>query len=401
MPNPVELHRRAIDDLDATIATIDDADWNRPTACEGWSVRDLLAHLTAEARWAPHLLAGQTLEEVGDRYDGDVLGADALGAWREASAAERAAVDEPAVLTRGVHTTMGTLPAEVYLTQRVTDLVVHRWDLAQGLGTAATPPEDLATPLLDALTPHADELAGSGLFAPPVPVADDAPAGERLLGLLGRDPRRPSERPGTGDTAGEPGASEGDEPGARPGGERGASEAGAPAEPALDPVPVSAGEITFVRTMTQLDANILGHVHGGVIMREVDTAAGAAAARHAGRVCVTAAIDELSFLAPVEVGDLLFVHAAVNDVGRTSLEVGVRVEAERWEGGPRRHTTTAYLVMVCLGDDGQPVAVPPLAVANDEERRRQAQARIRRQMRKERIERLGSYRPEPTDPPTT
>ena len=169
----------------------------------------------------------------------------------------------------------------------------------------------------------------------------------------------------------------------------------------MEAKPVSASEITLARTMSQLDANVLGTVHGGVIMREVDSAAGIAAARHAGRVCVTAAIDELSFLEPVRVGDLLLVQASVNDVGRTSLEVGVRVEAERWEGGPRRHTTTAYLVMVCLGDDGQPVAVPPLAVANDEERRRQAQARIRRQMRKERIERLGSYRPEPTDPPTT
>ncbi len=383
MPNPVELHRRAIDDLDATIAAIDDADWERPTACEGWSVRDLLAHLTAEAWWAPHLLAGQTLEEVGDRYDGDVLGDDPLAAWREASAAERAAVAEPAVLTRRVHTTMGTLPAEVYLTQRVTDLVVHRWDLARGLGIEVTPPDELAAPLLEALAPHAEELAGSGLFAPPVPVADDAAVGERLLGLLGRDPRRRSRRP----------ASDGTAPGA--GG------AGTPAEPRRDPVPVAASEITFVRTMTQLDANILGHVHGGVIMREVDTAAGAAAARHAGRVCVTAAIDELSFLAPVEVGDLLFVHAAVNDVGHTSLEVGVRVEAERWEGGPRRHTTTAYLVMVCLGDDGRPVPVPPLEVADEQEHRRQAQARIRRQMRKERIERLGSYRPEPTDPATT
>ena len=164
--------------------------------------------------------------------------------------------------------------------------------------------------------------------------------------------------------------------------------------------PVSASAMTFVRTMTQLDANVLGNVHGGVIMREVDTAAGTSAARHAGKVCVTAAIDELSFLEPVHVGDLLIAHAAVNDVGRTSLEVGVRVEAERWDGGNRRHTTTAYLVMVCLDEDGHPVEVPPLLVEGEDERRRQAQANIRRQIRKERIERLGSYRPEPApDPP--
>ena len=161
-----------------------------------------------------------------------------------------------------------------------------------------------------------------------------------------------------------------------------------------DPKPVSASAMTFVRAMTQLDANVLGNVHGGVIMREVDTAGGTSAARHAGRVCVTAAIDELSFLAPVHVGDLLIVQAAVNDVGRTSLEVGVRVEAERWDGGHRRHTTTAFLVMVCLGEDGRPARVPPLLVETPDERRRQGQAQIRRQIRKERIDRLGSYLPE-------
>jgi acyl-CoA hydrolase len=154
-------------------------------------------------------------------------------------------------------------------------------------------------------------------------------------------------------------------------------------------------EITFARTMSQLDANLVGNVHGGVIMREVDSAAGTAAARHSGVVCVTAAIDELSFPEPVYVGDVLLVHARVNDVGRTSLEVGVRVEAEPWRGGSRRHTTSAYLVLVALGEHGEPSPVPPLIVETEEERRRQAQARIRREARQERIRRLGTYRPEP------
>jgi acyl-CoA hydrolase len=161
---------------------------------------------------------------------------------------------------------------------------------------------------------------------------------------------------------------------------------------------VRASEVTFARTMTQLDANLAGAVHGGVIMREVDVAAGTAAGRHAGRLCVTAAIDELSFLQPVEIGDVLIVRARVNDVGRTSLEVGVRVEAEPWQGGERRHTTSAYLVMVALDDDGRPATVPALLVETEDERRRQAQARIRRQVRKERIERLGTYRPDPSQP---
>ena len=161
------------------------------------------------------------------------------------------------------------------------------------------------------------------------------------------------------------------------------------------PKPVSASEVTLIRHMTQLDANSLGNVHGGVIMREVDNAGGTAASRHAGTSCVTASIDELSFLAPVHVGDLLVVKAKVNAVGETSLEVGVRVEAEPARGGQRRHTTSAYLVFVAIDEDEHPVRVPPIICETDEERRRQAQAEIRRSIRKERIHRLGSWRPEP------
>lgn len=161
----------------------------------------------------------------------------------------------------------------------------------------------------------------------------------------------------------------------------------------LDGKPVRASQVSFARTMTQLDANLAGNVHGGIIMKEVDSAAGTAAIRHAGRAAVvTAAIDELSFIQPVHVGDILFVHASLNDVGRTSMEVGVRVEAEPLGGGPRRHTTSAYLVFVALGDDGEPAPVPPLLVETDDERRRQAEARIRRQIRIERRERLLSSR---------
>lgn len=164
---------------------------------------------------------------------------------------------------------------------------------------------------------------------------------------------------------------------------------------AAEPRPVRESEVTLIRHMTQLDANSLGNVHGGVIMREVDNAGGTAASRHAASSCVTASIDELSFLAPVNVGDLLIVKAKVNAVGDTSLEVGVRVETEPSRGGERRHTTSAYLVFVAIDDDGHPVQVPPIRCDTPEEERRAAQAQIRRAIRKERIHRLGSWRPEP------
>ena len=152
--------------------------------------------------------------------------------------------------------------------------------------------------------------------------------------------------------------------------------------------------VETVRIMSKLDANDVGNVHGGVIMREVDNVGGLAAARHAGRVCVTAAIDELSFKEPVFVGDLLIVKASVNAVGRRSLEVGVRVEAEAWDGSGRRHTTTAYLVFVALDEHGRPTDVPELVCETEDDHRRHAQALIRREVRKERIARLGSWRPD-------
>lgn len=162
----------------------------------------------------------------------------------------------------------------------------------------------------------------------------------------------------------------------------------------VDPPPMAgtprASEIVFSRTMEITDSNPLGKVHGGVIMRAVDSAAGTAAARHSGMICVTAAIDGLSFLEPVDVGDILIVKARVNDVGRTSLEVGVRVEAEPWRGGERRHTTSAYLLMVALDEDGRPTPVPPLTPETPEDHRRREHARIRRELRMERLRRLNA-----------
>jgi uncharacterized protein (TIGR00369 family) len=129
------------------------------------------------------------------------------------------------------------------------------------------------------------------------------------------------------------------------------------------------------------DANLSGNVHGGVIMRLTDTAAGIAAVRHSGGRVVTAAMDEMAFIEPVFLGELLTLYAQVNDVGRTSMEVGVRVEAENARTGDRRHVSSAYLVFVALDPDGEPRPVPPLRPESDEEKRRMEEAKIRRQHR--------------------
>jgi glycerophosphoryl diester phosphodiesterase/acyl-CoA hydrolase len=126
------------------------------------------------------------------------------------------------------------------------------------------------------------------------------------------------------------------------------------------------------------DANPSGNVHGGVIMKLVDSAAGVAALRHVRGRVVTARIDSMSFLQPVYVGDLVTLKASVNAVGRTSLEVGVRVESENLLSGEVRHVSSAYLVFVALDARGRPRPVPPLLVETAEEKRRQAEAELRR-----------------------
>jgi glycerophosphoryl diester phosphodiesterase len=126
------------------------------------------------------------------------------------------------------------------------------------------------------------------------------------------------------------------------------------------------------------DANLSGNVHGGVIMKLVDTAAGVCAIRHARRRTVTARIDSMSFLQPVCVGNLVTLWASVNDVGRTSMEVGVRVEAEDLLTGVVRHVSSAYLVFVVLDDAGHPTPAPPLVAESEAEKRRMYEARWRR-----------------------
>ncbi|MGD0833469.1 MAG: acyl-CoA thioesterase [Candidatus Dormibacteria bacterium] len=153
------------------------------------------------------------------------------------------------------------------------------------------------------------------------------------------------------------------------------------AEPDLDPRPASASETVITQLMEIEHANNAGYVHGGTIMRLVDSAAGIAAMKHARRRVVTATMDEMSFLAPVFIGDLVTAKAMVNDVHRSSMEVGVRVDVETVPTGERRHVASAHLVFVGLDAQGRPTQVAPVVAETDQERRRQAQARVRREQR--------------------
>ena len=140
------------------------------------------------------------------------------------------------------------------------------------------------------------------------------------------------------------------------------------------------------------DANLANNVHGGVIMKLVDSAAGIAAVRHCGGRVVTASMDEMSFIEPVFLGEVVTLYAQVNDVGRTSMEVGVRVEAENARTGDLRHVSSAYLVFVALDAQNEPRPVPPLLPETDNERRRMEEAKIRRQHRLARKEAIVARR---------
>jgi acyl-CoA hydrolase len=129
------------------------------------------------------------------------------------------------------------------------------------------------------------------------------------------------------------------------------------------------------------DANMAGNVHGGVIMHLCDEVAGIAAVRHSGLRVVTAAMDRMTFLHPVYVGNLVTVQAMVNAAWRSSMEVGVRVEAENVRTAEVTHTSTAYLTMVALGEEGRPAGVPAVAPETPEEHRRAREAQVRRDNR--------------------
>lgn len=130
-------------------------------------------------------------------------------------------------------------------------------------------------------------------------------------------------------------------------------------------------------------ANNLGHVFGGVILSMMDRTAAVAAIRHARTTCVTASIDRVDFREPIHLGDLVIMKASVNFVGTTSMEIGVRVEAEDLLSGKRRHTNSCYLTFVAVDRNGRPVPIPALSAQNPDEKRRSQAAQDRRRRRLE------------------
>ncbi|MEU5696527.1 TIGR03086 family metal-binding protein [Actinosynnema sp. NPDC020468] len=174
--------------FDSRVRRIGADQWGAETPCAEWTVHDLVNHLVNEQLWAPELLAGCTVEQVGDRFDGDQLGEDPLHAWVLAAAAAREAWIAPKALLKPVHLSSGRSTAVEYGWQMTLDLTVHAWDLARAIGADERLDPDVAQAVLDYVEPQIDAWSGTGLFEAAVPVPDDADVQTRLIGLLGRTP---------------------------------------------------------------------------------------------------------------------------------------------------------------------------------------------------------------------
>lgn len=181
----VTLFKHANSEFDFRVKQVRPNQWSSPTPDTEWSVRDLVNHLTSESLWLPPLLGGKTISEVGNKYDGDVLGTDPQVSWRQASATAQSAATS-VELTTIVHLSYGDVPASEYLEQMFIDNLIHTWDLARAIGTDEQLDAGLVEACYQILLEQAEGWRGAGLFGPIVATDDNAELQTKLLALTGR-----------------------------------------------------------------------------------------------------------------------------------------------------------------------------------------------------------------------
>jgi putative phosphoribosyl transferase len=177
--------------LDATAAIVEKVSLDQledPTPCEGWDVRALLNHVVSGNWWAAELGAGKTIDEVGDRLDGDVIGDDPSGTYRASAAAAAAVFLRPGALDAPCAVSYGPVPGSVYAGHRLLDIVIHGWDLAKATGQDTTIDPALVQAVWDVINPQMDLLRASGMFGTDEAVPEDADSQTQLLATLGRHP---------------------------------------------------------------------------------------------------------------------------------------------------------------------------------------------------------------------
>ncbi len=180
------LFRRAAEGFSRHVHAITDTQWNNPTPDTEWDVRMLVNHVPVEQLWVPPLMSGASVGDVGDRFDGDQLGSDPRAAWDAALTASLAGFGASGALEGTVALSRGPTPREEYCWEMTTDALIHSWDLARGIGADDTLDPELSALVYEKTLPIAEHLQETGLFAPPVPVPDDAPLQVKLLAIFGR-----------------------------------------------------------------------------------------------------------------------------------------------------------------------------------------------------------------------
>jgi uncharacterized protein (TIGR03086 family) len=187
MSDVPEYHRRSVEYFDSLMHQVEPDQWDNHTPCTDWSVRDLVNHIVNEDMWTPELFAGKTIEEVGDRFDGDLLGDDPAGAWHRASKEAVSAVQDEGAMERMVNVSWGQISGREYAEQLFLDHLVHGWDLAVGIGADTTLDPELVEFCYEGAKKQEQLLRASGSFGEKVDVPEDADTQTLLLALLGRE----------------------------------------------------------------------------------------------------------------------------------------------------------------------------------------------------------------------
>jgi uncharacterized protein (TIGR03086 family) len=180
------MFRRAADGFSRHVQAVGESQWGDPTPCTDWDVRALVNHVTVEQLWVPPLMSGNSVTDVGDRFDGDLLGDDPRATWNAAVRASLEAFGAKGALSGTVALSRGATPADEYCWEMTVDALIHSWDLARGIGGDETLDRELSELVYERTLPIAEHLHETGLFAPPVPVDDGAPLQVKLLAIFGR-----------------------------------------------------------------------------------------------------------------------------------------------------------------------------------------------------------------------
>jgi uncharacterized protein (TIGR03086 family) len=184
----LDAHTRSLDATGRMVANVRSEQWDAPSVCDGWTVRELVNHIVGGNLWVAELTVGKSIDEVGDRLDGDVLGDDPAAAYRDSAEVADRAFRRPGALDAPAAVSYGPVPGSAYCGHRFLDVLIHGWDLASSTGQDTQLDPDLVEELWAVVEPQQDLLIGSGAFGDEHEIPPHADRQTQLLALLGRHP---------------------------------------------------------------------------------------------------------------------------------------------------------------------------------------------------------------------